>query len=229
MGILGETFEYWAGAYSATPLRQFNALPGNYMFQARVTWSPMGPMGATEFPYIVSEGPAPVRVSATIQGFYGKAQRAIENVNPSTFSFEEKPSGETTKEGAGGADFWLQGPWFTFYVDGTLRRLTPAVGPSFTSLGIWGQFGVMVIDKTLDVAARVNWLNPSFDLSDDQFYSVEGQVAYYISHSPGLVLKARYALGHQSTPGAEALGPVPLVIAVPGTTQLGTLQLNLAF
>jgi hypothetical protein len=44
-----------------------------------------------------------------------------------------------------------------------------------------------------------------------------------------LVLKARYGYGHQSSPDMAALGPVPLVIAVPGTTQLWTVQLNLAF
>ena len=128
MGILGDQLEYWAGAYSGTPLRQFNALPGNYVFQARLTWNPTGPMGATEFPYIVTVGRTPVRVSGTIQAFYGKVQSAIENINPSTFSFEESRSGETNKEGAGGADFWLQGPWFTFYADGTIRRLSPQTG-----------------------------------------------------------------------------------------------------
>jgi hypothetical protein len=229
MGVLAEQLEYWAGIYSGTPLRQFNALPGNYVLEGRLTWSPLGPVGGTEFPYIVSEGPAPVRVSATIQGYYGRVQSAIENFNPSTFTFQAMPSGERVKEGAGGADFWLQGPWFMLYVDATIRRTTPEMGTAYTSAGVWGQFGAMFVPKTMDAAIRVNWLNPSTSLSNDQFYDVEGQVAYYASHSQHLVVKLRYAYGHQDSPGMTALGAVPLVISVPGRTQLATLQLNLAF
>jgi hypothetical protein len=228
MGTLAGQLEYWAGIYSGTPLRQFNALPGNYVVQGRVTWSPLGPTGTTEFPYIVSEGPAPFRISGTLQGYYGKVQDATENFNPSTFRFEAMATGETNKEGAGGADLWLQGPWFVFFVDGTVRHTTPAMGTSFTSVGVWGQLGVLLIEKTLDAGARVNWLNASTSLTNDQFYSLEGQIVYYISHSQHFVLKLRYAYGHQSSPGMDALGAVPLITAQ-GNTQLATVQLNLAF
>ena len=80
----------------------------------------------------------------------------------------------------------------------------------------------------MDVAARFNWLNPSTTLGNDQFYSIEGQIAWYVSHSQHLVVKLRYGLGHQDTPGMAALGDVPLVLPA-GRTQLGTIQLNLAF
>ena len=102
LGTLGGQLDYYLGVYSGTPLRQFNALPGNYMLQARVTWNPLGPTGTTEFPYIVSEGPAPFRVSATLQGYYGKIQSAVENFNPSTFRFEAEASGDTAQTGRGG-------------------------------------------------------------------------------------------------------------------------------
>jgi len=54
--------------YSGTPLRQYNALPGNYVLEARVTWSPMGLIGSTEFPYITEDNGAPLKVSATLEG-----------------------------------------------------------------------------------------------------------------------------------------------------------------
>jgi hypothetical protein len=227
MGTLAGQLDYWLGVYSGTPLRQFNALPGNYLLEARLTWNPLGSMGATEFPYIVSEGPAPFRVSATIQGYYGNVQEATENFNPSTFRFEAMANGEKTKEGAGAADLWLQGPCFTVFLDGFIRRTEPHIGASYTSVGVWGQVGVPLVTKTLDIATRINWLNASTDLSNDGFYSIEGQLAYYVSHSPGLVVKLRYAYGHQNSPGEDALGAVQL-ITTPGNTQIGTLQLNLA-
>jgi hypothetical protein len=230
MGKFGEELEYWAGVYSGTPLRQYNALAGNYVFIGRLTWNPLGPVGATEFPYIVSDGPTPFRVSATVQGYYGKVQRAAENFNPATFRFDVVATGETQKQEAGGADLWVQGGRFFFYADGTIRRTTPPMGAAaYTSIGVWGQLGMMLIDKAVDAGVRFNWLNPSIDLPSDQFYSIEGQLAYYISQSPGLVLKLRYGLGKQGSPGTDALGPVPLVISSPGTTQLGTIQLNVAF
>jgi hypothetical protein len=51
----------------------------------------------------------------------------------------------------------------------------------------------------------------------------------YPAHSQHLVLKARYAYGHQNSPGMTALGAVPLVISTPGATQLATVQGNIAF
>jgi len=54
-------------------------------------------------------------------------------------------------------------------------------------------------------------------------------VSWYPEHSQHLVLKGRYAYGHQNSPGMAALGAVPLVISTPGATQLATLQGNIAF
>jgi hypothetical protein len=221
--------DYYVGLYSGTPLRQFVALPGNYVLQGRLTWNPLGPVGATEFPYIVSDGPAPFRVSFTFQGSYGKIQSAAENFNPSTFSFQTMPTGDTRKQGMGGADFWLQGRWFAFYADASVRRTEPPMGGTFTSAGIWTQLGVPIIEKTMDVAARFNWLNPSTDLGNDNFFSLELMTAYYAMHTQNLVVKARYGIGHQDSPGAAALGPVPVILSTPGRIQLFTIQLNLAF
>src|SRR4029078_1398157 len=63
-----------------------------------------------------------------------------------------------------------------------------------------GRRGVPLIEKTMDIAARFNWLNPSTDVGNENFYSVEGQLAYYAMHTQNLVVKARYGLGHQSAP-----------------------------
>jgi hypothetical protein len=228
MGVLAQQLEYWAGAYSGTPLRQFNALPGNYVLEGRLTWSPFGLIASNEFPYITEENGAPFKVSTTVQGYYGNVEQAAENFNPSTFRFEAMATGERRKQGTGGLDLWLQGRWFAFFAEGMVRRTTPDVGLAYTSVGAWGQAGVPIVDKTMDVAARFNWLNASTDLSHDLFYSIEGQLAWYASHSQHLVVKLRYAYGHQDSPGMAALGDVPL-ITVAGTTQLGTIQINLAF
>ena len=55
MGALADTkFEYWAGLYSGTPLREYSAVHGNYVVEGRVTVSPLGPAGTLEFPYILT-------------------------------------------------------------------------------------------------------------------------------------------------------------------------------
>jgi hypothetical protein len=228
LGTVADQLEYWLGVYSGTPLRQFNALPGNYVLEARVTWSPLGLIGSNEFPYITEEKGAPFKVSATLQGYYGNVQLAEENFNPSTFRFETMATQERHKEAGGGGDIWLQGRYFAFFAEAMARKTTPEMSASYTSIGAWGQLGVPLVERTLDIAARFNWLNPSTDLSNDTFYSAEGQLAYYVSHSQHLVIKLRYGYAHQDSPGMAALGPVPLV-TVAGRTQLGTLQLNLAF
>ena len=91
------------------------------------------------------------------------------------------------------------------------------------------QASAPLVAKTLDVSARFNYLNPSTDLSNDNFYSIEGQLALYAMHSPNLVVKVRYAYGHQDAVDMAALGPVTLVLGTPGRIQLFTTQLNLAF
>jgi hypothetical protein len=228
LGTVADQLEYWAGVFSGTPLRQYNALPGNYVLEARVTWSPLGLIASNEFPYITDENGAPFKVSATIEGYYGKVQEAEQNFNPSTFRFETEATGLTNKQGAGSADLWLQGRYFAFLTEWFVRRTEPAMGAKFTSVGGWGQIGVPIVERTMDIATRINWLNASTDLSNDQFYSIEGQVAYYATKSQHLVIKARYAYGHQDSPGMAALGSVPLILPA-GRTQLFTLQLNLAF
>ena len=98
----------------------------------------------------------------------------------------------------------------------------------YTSVGAWGQAGVPLVAKTLDIATRFNWLDASIGLGDDDFYSIEGQLAYYVSHSPGLVVKLRYAAGHQKLARHGRARGRPAHHHAGLWTQLGTLQLNLA-
>jgi hypothetical protein len=114
-------------------------------------------------------------------------------------------------------------------VEGYTRQTDPeSTGATYTSTGIWGQLGFLILPRTLDIGVRVNWLNPSTDLDNDTFASGEVQMAYYVTHSPNLVVKLRYGYGEQQSPGMDALGPVAL-FTKEGKFQLATAQLNLAF
>jgi Phosphate-selective porin O and P len=235
LGTLAKTLEYWLGLYGGSPLRQFTTIQGNYVVEGRLTYSPMGPVGANEYAYIVPDGepPAPFGVSFTLQGYYGKVQSAIENFNPSTFQFVATASGETTKKGVAGLDFFLQSSRFVFFAEGYFGNSNveddEMMGetPDYNSIGAWGQAGYMLVDNRLDVAVRASWLDASDDLDDDEFLGIEGQLAYYPA-APHIVLKLRYGYGDQNTPGEDALGPVRLALT-PGELHLATLQLNVAF
>jgi hypothetical protein len=228
--VADKRFEYYAGAYGGSPLRQFTTISGNYVVEGRLVFSPAGPPGSTEFPYI-SDEESPLRASFSVQGYYGKIQLAEENFNPSTFRFDVMATGTVREQACAAADFFVQGPSFATTAEAYVRRTDPDNATDtdqYTSIGIWGQFGVLILPRTLDVAVRVNWLDPSTDLSEDYFFSGEAQVAYYVTHSPNLVVKLRYGIGEQQTPGMEALGDVALFTR-PGEFQIGTVQLNLAF
>jgi hypothetical protein len=67
-----------------------------------------------------------LRVSFALQGYYGRVQPAIENLNPGTFKFQVQGSGMTTKEGAGGADVLVQSRFVVLLAEGYSRRTTPA-------------------------------------------------------------------------------------------------------
>jgi hypothetical protein len=227
-GLLADAkAEYYAGVYSGTPLRQFTTIGGNYVLEGRLVWSPLGPPGSTEFPYI--QDGTPFRISGSLQGYYGKVQLAEENFNPSSFRFEAMATGTVRKQSCGAADIFIQGKRFAGTVEGYTRQTDPeSTGATYTSTGIWGQLGFLILPRTLDIGVRVNWLNPSTDLDNDTFASGEVQMAYYVTHSPNLVVKLRYGYGEQQSPGMDALGPVAL-FTKEGKFQLATAQLNLAF
>ncbi len=225
LGSIGEgKFEYWGGVYSGTPLRQFIAIDGNWVLEGRVTVSPMGPVAPKEFVYIV-EDEVPFRVSFTLQGYVGSVEHAVENFNPSSFRFDVEGSGERRDQGCGAADIWVQGGPFAALVEGYVRETDPEGPEEWNSFGVWGQVGVMVVDRTVDVGARANFLNASDDLDNDLFSSIEGQIGFYPVHTQNLQLKLRYGYAHQEDPGVEG---APL-FTVPGDHQLITAQLMLAF
>jgi hypothetical protein len=188
----------------------------------------MGGIGDAEFAYVLGDAPAPTRISFTLDGYFGKVQTASQNFDPDTFQFKTAPTGMTTRQQAAGADVFFQSSRLHVFAEGYLRRTSPEDGgPSYVSLGAWGQVGVLLVPRHLDVAVSGSWADPSTSLSGDRLLGGEGQVAYYIS-APTLILKLRYAYFDQQTPGLGALGSVPLP-ATAGRTQVVTLQINLAF
>jgi hypothetical protein len=114
------------------------------------------------------------------------------------------------------------------FAEGYLQRTLPSDGSArYAAAGIWGEVGVLLVPHLVDFALRGNWIDPSTSLSHVRTLIGEAQVAYYI-HAPVLVLKLRYGIADQQTPGMAALGSVSLPLAA-GRSQILTLQLNLAF
>jgi hypothetical protein len=230
-GTIAERFDYYGGLYGGSPLRQFTTIAGNYVGEARITVNPMGKMGDAEYAYVLGDGPLPLKVSFTLQGYIGKIQSATQNFDPNSFLFTSTASGMTNKEETGGADFFLQSNRVVLLTEGYVRRTDPLDGSAiYTSVGAWAQLGVLIVRRkldALDAAVRGDWADPSTQLSNDRFLAGEGQLTYYV-HAPMLILKLRYAYADQQTPGMTALGSVKLP-GTAGRTQLITLQANLAF
>ncbi|NBD11398.1 MULTISPECIES: hypothetical protein [Corallococcus] len=224
-----KALEYYAGIYGGSPLRSITSDPGRWVSNARLTVNPMGPMGYGELPYIMSdEKGAPFRVSFTVQGAGGKVDRVEENFNVETGGFEITDEG-LRKFVTGGVDFMLQAQRFTFYAEGWIERVHPErpSGPNFTSVGAWAQADYVFYKKVLDAGVRLSWLDVSHELPDDSLYVLEAQLAWFVD-APFLAFKLRYQFAHQRSPDPELLGAVKLAHD-PGTSNLVTLQLNLAF
>ena len=64
---------------------------------------------------------------------------------------------------------------------------------------------MLLVPHWVDFGVRGNWIDPSTSLSNVRTLIGEAQVAYYI-HAPVLVLKLRYGIADQQTPGTTALG-----------------------
>jgi hypothetical protein len=224
--LAADRVRYEAGLYAGSPLRQFTTIAGNYVAEGRIALNPLGKPIDAEYAYVVGAEPAPLRLSFALQGYYGRVQSATENFNPNTFKFQTQASGMTTKEGAGGADLVLQSRLVVLLAEGYGRRTTPEGSGGYTSFGVWGQVGVLIWPRRLDAAVRVSWANPSTALSQDRFLGGEAQIAWYVS-VPTLIVKLRYGISDQQSPGSAALGAVSLP-ATAGRLQLATLQVNLA-
>jgi hypothetical protein len=229
-GTIADSLQLWIGAYGGSPVRQPTTLSGNYLIDGRLTWTPEGQVGSTQYPYIVPRGhaPPPFAVSTSLEGYFGKIETAIEGFEPSSFDFTVAPSGEITRKAALGADVLVQGATYQILVEAFTRRTDPEGGPAYWSWGVWGQAGVLLVPDTLDVAIRANYVNPSVDLRDDTFESIEAQLGWYID-APFVTASVRYGLARQRSPGAAALGDVELPVGVVGTINVFTAHITLAF
>ncbi len=226
--VAGERLEYYAGVYGGSPLAQPENEPFNYVVEGRVTFSPLGPVNSTEIPFTPDGGPLPPRLSLTAQSYHGKLHTVVENFNPTNSILTPIPSLVTQVMTMAGGDLWLQGGPVIVFGELYWRRLGPAEGAArSSSLGAWGEVVLNAYRNIIGVGARVSWIDPNLDLSDDQVVELEAQVAWFI-HAPNIVLKGRYAWLRQQSPGEQSLGTFQLPFAA-GTSNVATLQMTLAF
>ncbi|AKU91988.1 hypothetical protein [Vulgatibacter incomptus] len=226
-GNVGEgRFEYWAGAYIGSPVRQFLNFPGNYLYEFRTTFSPLGPVGPTEMPFALNPN-VPFRYSFSLQGYVAKMQVTTSQLDPVTGLIVTMPTDDRPRLLAGGIDFGLQWDRLSFFSEAYVRRTRPGDGSeSFVSVGAWAQLGYIVYGRTVALGARWSWLDPSSHLGHDQFNRIEGLIAWLVDPTH-LHLQLRYGIAHQEAPTGD-LDSVPL-IAPTGTSQTLTLQAGVFF
>ena len=99
--VADKHFEYYAGLYSGSPLRQFTTISGNYVVEGRLSWNPLGAPGQQRVPLHRRGARAPFRPSISVEGYYGKVQLAEENFNPSSFRFDVMPTGTVRQQACG--------------------------------------------------------------------------------------------------------------------------------
>jgi hypothetical protein len=225
--LLDKRFEYYAGLFSGTPLRQIQTIPGNWELQGRLAFNPMGPVNGNEFPFTDKGEPLPTRISFSLESYGGKVESAIENFNDTTGQLVTQRSGHLQKYYDFGADAFFQTGPLIVSADGHYRNVNFLDGsPNASEVGAWAQAIVALWSNKLGAGVQVDWLDPNTSIASDSAFLAEAQVCWFI-HAPELVLKLRYAYIHQQAPAAS-LGDVPLPYT-PGDTNLFTLQFNLSF
>jgi hypothetical protein len=226
--VLDERLDYYGGVYGGSPIDEPVNLKDNYVLEGRVTVNPLGPVNANEYPFTPDGHPLPLRVSFTLQGFFGRLQTSNESYNPSYSVLTPNAALATSKLGTLGGDLWFQsGPVIVFGEFYWRRQRTIGTDDWYGALGAWGQVIVNVYRNVLGAGVRFDWIEPNTELTHDNAFELEGQLAWMI-HPPELALKLRYAWVKQQAPDADELGGFELPF-LEGTTHVGTLQLMMAF
>ena len=225
--LLGERLNYYGGVYGGSPIDVPAALEDNYVIEARLTASPLGPVNANEFPFTPDGTPLPLRVSFTLQGFYGRLQTAPENYDQSNSVLDPNAALDTTKLGMLGGDLWFQAGPAIVFGEFYWREQRPSGTDSwYAALGAWGEIILSVYRDVIGAGVRLNWIDPNTELANDNAFEVEGQLAWFVE-PPELTLKLRYGWLKQETPTEESDEfELP---HVEGTTHVVTLQATLAF
>jgi hypothetical protein len=218
-------FEYYAGVFSGTPLRQLNTIPGNYELEGRIAYNPMGPVNGNEFPFTDKGEALPTRFSIGLQSWGGRVQEAQENFNPDNGQLQTTPIESRHKLYAGGADAWFQSGPVIVSAEAYLTRNNLLNGtPDFTAAGAWGYVIVNLWKNKLAGGVEFDWVDPNTDVSSDSLTVAQAELAWFI-HAPDLVLKLRYAHANQQTP---TTGGVSLPYMA-GSTNIVTLQFNISY
>ena len=232
--LFGETnfIDWYASITAGTTLTQTTPIPGNFQLQGRVSINPLGAVGPTEIPWIATDGPVPFRFSFTLQGSWGRVNPNGVGFNSSDFLVLNQ-QGERDY-GTGGVDLLIQWRRFGFFGEFYGRRISPRdlPTPSFTQYGAWAQAHYTFWRRALDAAVRFDWIQPSASLANDDFFSGETQLAWFI-YSTTLALRLRYGFAHQADPGAAPANDPMFFTTVglptsPGWLHLITLQIQLA-
>lgn len=229
-GSIGpEILDYEVGIYDGSPINQPISSDKNYVVEGRATINPMGPVNPNEFPFTPEGEPLPLRVSFTLQGYYGQIKTVLENYNFDNSILTPVQTEQTEKTGTLGADLWFQNGPAIIFGEYYWRRLTPldSGGGSFNSTGAWGQILWNIYKNKLGLGVRFNWLNPNLSLESIQSEEVESQLIWFI-HATDLTVKLRYAWLFQDTPGSDELQGFILPY-IAGTSNVITLQFGINF
>ena len=218
------------GVYSGTPLRQFNALPGNYVLRGARHLEPARSHGRDRVPVHRVRGAGAVPRVGDAAGLLRQDPERDGELQPVDVPLRDDGDGRHAQARRGRRRLLAAGP----------------PGPRSTSTASSAARSRPWARRTRRSASGARsacrssprrWTSrrastgstPAPTSTNDAFYSIEGQLAYYVSHSPGLVVKLRYALRATRTRPAWPRSGRCRSSSPPGLTQLGTLQLNLAF
>ena len=217
MGTIAGQLEYWAGVYSGTPLRQFNALPGNYVLEGRVTWSPMGPVGADRVPvHRVRRAAAVPRVgdAAGLQRQDPERDRELQPVDVPLRGDGDRARRPRTAPAAPTSGSRARAS------SSSPRRSSATRAPDRRVVHVGRRLGPGGRDaprsQTWTSRRASTGSTPAPISATTSSIRSRGSSPGTSSHSQTWSLKLRYAYGHQNSPGMAALGSVPLVISTPG-------------
>ncbi len=195
-------FTYQAAVFNGNGINKGSNDDDRMLWMGRLQVDPLGSMPLDETASLASHRPP--RLSLGVNAYRGEVMRSEQRADPSSGLPKSLPLGVDHNQTAG-ADLAFTWERFTSLVEIYARNATGYNGKRTQAAGGFVQVGLQILDRTLELAGRLDLLDPDRNTPRDQIRAAEALATVYVDGNH-LKFQGRYThLLHETDPPAHRI------------------------